>query len=85
MYIYIYITSGQCQLMPNAPELIIHWQAGHPYLSMAVSWKRVALSPALQSQPLSATAVAPLSLAATGVLSLDRMIGWCRLKWNSNQ
>ena len=24
--------SGQCQLMANAAELIIHWQAGHPVL-----------------------------------------------------
>ena len=36
-----------------------------PYLC----WKRVALSPALQSQPRSATAVAPPSVAATEVLS----------------
>lgn len=29
---FLMMTSGQCQLMPNAAELIIHWQAGHPVL-----------------------------------------------------
>ena len=40
-----------------------------PSLSISLLDKHVALSPALQSQPLSATAVAPPSVAATEVLS----------------